>query len=940
MAISAEQLEQLIRRLSPRNAEKHFTHCPARFNGTRTKEAVDDFLASADFFRSSEGIKDENAVKGLTLLLQGPAHTWWIGIKDSITTWKEAQAAIRNEFAPSPPAYQIYQQVFATNQDSQTPTRLFVSDKRALLAQVNPPDMEARQLDLIYGLLHLRIRERVPRKTVQDFKQSLLDAAREVEATFRERENIRAEAQGERLDAESSKSKIRKNKTRVKCAFCKNPGHDITVCRKKDKVEQEAKEKGLKETSQNGIQCYGCGKQGVIRRNCPTCALSSQAAPTISQSFNAVNVEAAERPAVDITVAGVLGTAFLDSGAKTSLASPRLYKLLRERNFSFIKKIAKVTLADGRAQQKLIYTTVVPVTLKGRTFTTPFIYTDGGSEAVTLVRIDFARLAGLVVNYRNDTYYFHGARHEVYHFIRKETMISYQIRNLNADQTEPMEVDTAVGHNNTTVNIDNLMKSDEWSNMVNNYGPIISPLPQTPQEPTPLKLHGLPNPVTTSRSEFQWYDAIQAVSEGYEDGFQRDTDLFPSMEFASLNLRDEDEGNALTIDQQRQMNQLIVEYKDRFAEHGPPTLFAEHRIDTGSNAVVASPPYRISPSKHEILKAEVQDLLKLEIIEECESAWASPAVLVPKPGGQARLCIDYRKLNAITTPCVYPLPRVDDLQATGGCTFISTLDLKAGYYQVKVADDDQDKTAFITSFGLFRFKRLPFGLRNAPATFQRLINRFKTRLGHVIILAYLDDIIILSPTAEKHMGDLRDVFERLRHFELRMNRPKCRFACRSVKYLGHIVSPRGIHTDPEKVRAIQELAVPKNVKHVLTFLQTCSCYRKFIADFANIARPLSDLTNKNVEFRWGKEQSEAFEKLKAALISAPILQQADPAKGYTLRTDASSYAIGAALIQGEGHDERLIEYASRLLVPVGRNYSTTEREALAIVWAVQNFGHI
>ncbi|CAK9809129.1 Retrovirus-related Pol polyprotein from transposon 297 [Anthophora quadrimaculata] len=808
MDISAEQLEQLIRRLSPRNAEKYFTHCPARFDGTRTKEAVDDFLASADFFRSSEGIKDKNAVKGLTLLLQGPAHTWWIGIKDSITTWKEAQAAIRNEFAPSPPAYQIYQQVFATNQDSQTPTGLFVSEKRALLAQVNPLDTEVRQLDLIYGLLHLRIRDRVPRKTVKHFK-SLLDAAREVEATFREREHIRAEAQGERLDAESSKSKIGKNKTRVKCAFCQNPGHDITVCRKKDKVEQEAKEKGLKETSQNGIQCYGCGKQGVIRRNCPTCALSSQAAPTIRSSGN--------------------------------------------------------SLLGLWSENQLSESSSLQVTKR----------TDGGPEAVTLLGIDFARLAGLVVNYGNDAHYFHGARHEVYHFIRKETTISYQIGNRNADQTEPMEVDTVVGHNNTTVDINNLMKRDEWSNMVNNYGPIISPLPHTPQEPTPLKLHGLPNPVTTSRSEFQY------------------------MEFASHNLRDEDEGNALTVDQQREMNQLIEEYKDRFVEHGPPTLFAEHRIDTGSNAAVASPPYRISPSKHEILKAEVQNLLKLEIIEECESAWASPAVLVPKPGGQAGLCIDYRKLNAITTPCVYPLPRIDDLlQATGGCTFNSTLDLKAGYCQVKVADDDQDKTAFITSFGLFRFKRLPFGLRNAPATFQRLINHFKTRLGHVIILASLDDNIILSPTAEKHMDDLRDVFERLQHFELR------------------------IHTDPEKERAIQELAVPKNVKHVLTFLQTCSWYRKFIADFANIAQSLSDLTKKNVEFRWGKEQSEAFEKLKAALISAHILQQADSARGYTLRTDASSYAIGGALIQGEGHDERSIEHASRLLVPAEQDAPT------------------
>jgi hypothetical protein len=177
--------EQLIRGLKG-NTEKHFTHCPARFSGTRTKEAVDDFLVTVEFFKTCEGITDNNAVKGLTLLLEGSAHTWWTGIKGSIFTWTEAQTAIRNEFAPSPPAFQVYQQVFASRQDDETPTGLVISEKRALLAQVNPPDTESRQIDFIYGLLRLEIRVRVPRKTIRDFT-SLLDAEREVEAVMRER---------------------------------------------------------------------------------------------------------------------------------------------------------------------------------------------------------------------------------------------------------------------------------------------------------------------------------------------------------------------------------------------------------------------------------------------------------------------------------------------------------------------------------------------------------------------------------------------------------------------------------------------------------------------------------------------------------------------------------------------------------------------------------
>ncbi|GFT77331.1 retrovirus-related Pol polyprotein from transposon 17.6 [Trichonephila clavipes] len=232
---------------------------------------------------------------------------------------------------------------------------------------------------------------------------------------------------------------------------------------------------------------------------------------------------------------------------------------------------------------------------------------------------------------------------------------------------------------------------------------------------------------------------------------------------------------------------------------------------------------------------------------------------------------------------------------------------------------------------------MPFGLRNAPATFQILIDKFRSGLKDVFALSYLDDIIGLSETFEKHVGDLEKVFERLSIFKLHANRDKCHFACDRVKYLGFWITKDGIEADQEKISAIQKIPVPTNVKEVQSLLQTCSWFRRYVLNFADIARPLSSLTKKKVQWHWGPEQQESFETLKMRLVTSPILKQADGSKLLTIRTDASNYALGAVLLQGSGPDEHVIEFASRLMIPAERNYSTTEREALAVVWALEKF---
>ncbi|GFY00101.1 retrovirus-related Pol polyprotein from transposon opus [Trichonephila clavipes] len=292
--------------------------------------------------------------------------------------------------------------------------------------------------------------------------------------------------------------------------------------------------------------------------------------------------------------------------------------------------------------------------------------------------------------------------------------------------------------------------------------------------------------------------------------------------FSAYELRD-GEGKNLSPEQARKLNIPLDKNEACFQPGGEPTPYIEHRIDTADHSPKATSPYRMNPVKKEVLREQIEELLRQNVIEECDSPYAAPVVLVPKPNGKVRLCVDYRKLNSVTKADAYPLSRMDDLLIEVTPTsFKSTFDLQSGYHQGKVADVDQDKTAFICPFGTYRYLGTPFGLRNAPDTFQRLIDKFRSGLKEVFALSYLDDIIVLSETFDKHQEDLKKVFERLSIFKLHTNRDKCHFACDHVKYLGFWITKNGIEADQEKISAIQKIPVPTNVKEVQSLLQICS----------------------------------------------------------------------------------------------------------------------
>ena len=399
----------------------------------------------------------------------------------------------------------------------------------------------------------------------------------------------------------------------------------------------------------------------------------------------------------------------------------------------------------------------------------------------------------------------------------------------------------------------------------------------------------------------------------------------------------------LTAGQRERVAALMRNNRDVFSLPGEPpgrTNLVEHQIVVEAEGPIKQSVRRPPIHLKEAANEEVQKMLREGIIEPSNSPWASPVVLVRKKDGSLRYCIDYRKLNAVTRKDSYPLPRIDDsLDTLRSAKYFTTLDLASGYWQIELSEDAKQKSAFCTTTGLYQFKVMPFGLTNAPATFQRLMERVLAGLQWQLCLVYIDDIIIFSRTVEEHLQQLQTVFTRLKSAGLKLKPKKCHLFKQKVQYLGHIVSEAGIQTDPEKIQAVMEWGEPTTVTEVRSFLGLCSYYRKFVPEFATIARPLIKLTEKNCPFSWREEQREAWETLKQCLTSAPILGYPDPAATFILDTDASDYGIGAVLSQVKDGEEQVIAYGSRALTKPERRYCVTRKELLAVVYFTRYFRH-
>lgn len=371
------------------------------------------------------------------------------------------------------------------------------------------------------------------------------------------------------------------------------------------------------------------------------------------------------------------------------------------------------------------------------------------------------------------------------------------------------------------------------------------------------------------------------------------------------------------------------------------THLMTHTIDTGDAKPLKQRHYSFSPFIQDLVNKEIDRLLELDVIEKCStSSWSNPVVAVKKPNGKIRVCLDARKLNEATIKDAYPQPQINRiLSRLVGTKYLSSIDFSDAFLQVPLEESSRPKTAFaISGKGFFVYKRMAFGLCNSGATLCRLVDQVIGCDLEPFVFVYLDDIIIATPTFEKHIEMLRILSRRIKASGLTISAEKSKFCSKQLRYLGYIVAEDGIRPDPEKISSIMEYAKPKNVKDVRRLLGMAGWYRRFIENFAVVTAPLTELLKKNKgKFVWNEKAEESFEALKKILTSNPVLKNPDYTKPFIVQCDASDHGVGAVLVQGEGEDEHTIAYMSQKLSATQKKYHTTERECLAVILAIEKF---
>jgi hypothetical protein len=389
------------------------------------------------------------------------------------------------------------------------------------------------------------------------------------------------------------------------------------------------------------------------------------------------------------------------------------------------------------------------------------------------------------------------------------------------------------------------------------------------------------------------------------------------------------------------VRRLVKEFEDIMPEELPkklpPRRAIDHEIELIPGAKPpARAPYRMSQPELEELRKQLGEMLESGIIVPAKSPYGAPVLFQKKADGSLRMCCDYRALNKITVKNSYPIPLVADcFDRLSRARYYTKIDLRSGYWQVRIKEGDEAKTTVVTRYGAFEFKVMPFGLTNAPATFCTMMNQVLHGFLDDFVVVYLDDIVIYSETLEEHVQHVRRVFNRLRENELYAKPSKCSFAQTSISFLGHIIEQGKIRMDAKKVTAIKDWQPPKNVHDVRSFLGLCNYYRRFVKGYSEIALPLTELTKKDKDWDWSSQCQNAFERLKKSMWTNPVLALPDMTKPFEVHTDASDFALGGVLMQ-EGHP---VAYESRKLNPTERRYSAHEKELLAVVHCLRGWRH-
>ncbi|XP_076049696.1 uncharacterized protein LOC143030434 [Oratosquilla oratoria] len=392
----------------------------------------------------------------------------------------------------------------------------------------------------------------------------------------------------------------------------------------------------------------------------------------------------------------------------------------------------------------------------------------------------------------------------------------------------------------------------------------------------------------------------------------------------------------LPAERREDLLELLSRYQGIFRDAPGRTDLTLHDVDVGDAKPIKQAPYRVNPQRAAIIQKEIDYMLAHNLIQPAQSEWSSPAILVPKSDGTQRFCIDFRRVNAVTKKDSYPLPRIEEcIDRVGGSRFISKLDLLRGYWQVPMTPRAQSISCFTTLGRTCQCNVMPFGMTNAPATFQRLMNNLTETIPGCV--TYLDDVVIYSNTWQEHLSRLVLFFDKLVSANLVLNLSKCDFVKAKVRYLGYVVGQGEVAPPHAKVEAILNIVTPKSKREVRCFLGTIAYYRMFIYNFSALVAPLTDLLKKGTKFQWTETCNSAFVQAKSVLCTAPVLQAPDFSEPFHLYCDASNMGVGSVLLQTKNKVDHPVSYFSKKLNMAQLKYSTIEKELLSIILALKHF---
>lgn len=908
---------------------------PEKFDGRKPnpRRFVDFYVKSI----SLNGWTNRIAVKYFSSYLEGTALSWFntevAPTMTSSTTIEELVDQFNSYYLGEAELERLAQQVEEARQRNKESIREFIPRYREMLLLLDPQMSDQEQKRRIIPRLRPEYKTWVnyaSPKTVTELRECCV----RVEAGFN-RDNHEEKSNDDKTQNEKEKSPgsggtSDQKKTNPKCYRCERLGHVAKHCRankkadgspcnpKPDKskrpvnsVSEEVKEPAEVLTVKHVCSVFGSEDwededQKVM--------VNHQPKPT-----NLV-VGGGKLLQQEVKVNGETMRALIDTGASVSVIN---YDVVKEKSWTPNKPIPELVGADG-GQLKSIGGLIVDLEMKlGRTTkkTSTNVAVVAGLAMPLLLGLRILAKLEVVIDVAEAKLSFRASSKRPGVRVREKTLVPARTQmvvqatcnTIGSVMVIPFHSrDEIVVANSISTVIDNQMEI-----LVANCGPrdksLEAGLQLASYEP-------LDSSLTTATAE-----QIMRISE-----------IPNTNEIVNI-------GDGLSEDQVQDLQDLFERNKDCFSINGEigSTNLTEHVIELEANAKpFAEPLRRRAHAQIEETKKQVKKMLQEGVIEESTSPWASAYVLAKEKSGDYRLCVDFRKLNNLTKKVAYPLPNIDGcLDTLAGKRYFSLIDFASGFWQVPMAPEARELTAFRTEDGQFQFKKMPFGLTNAPATFQRMINALLTGLKGVSLQCFIDDICIANDAWDEHLEMLDQVMNVVRRANLKLKSSKCTFGAEKVVFLGHEISADGIRQEQEKVRALENLSAPTDQSGVRRVLGMMNHYRKFVENFAMKAAPLTRLTRKKVSFHWGPKEQEAFDQLKDSLRQNAVLAHFRHTDQTMLKTDASRVGVAGILLQLRNDEWRIISCCSRRLSEAEANYGITDLEGLAIVYAVTKYRH-